>query len=478
MRENINSVDSRGQLLISEIALAGKRDFNDSEKLLDEQLAAMTEEKQGQAGKISGIKNIDELRLAAGEKIVEGAVSYTRVNDEARIEIMSDIHGSSQDLKKPMAEFAQQKLSGEKRYFNFLGDIGAGPHNKVTINESFASLKKIYPQEVNINAGNADRRSASLFFGLPVEITQKFFPELYEILSKKTEEELRRFYQTRKVADSEIDKKLKTQGFEYYTFFAANFLRAARESGAEPFKLKDFDVMYQVMRGAVGMDIRSGKTKIGADGKRYGEKKTETPNVFTFGVLRHLVEALKPEHKPRQDDLIKDDSSKEKILEVFNYWRKQNEIANEEPVISFYESDNTIVVCSHSGMVKEISGLGDLVDNEEFKTKATWNQFIKDEVAKLGEFDIYNQEDLGKFLGKIVPKGKNVIYVTGHNHGNKIEEIKVLDQAGKDSGNRAIRVEVCSGESKNKEPKYIVIDLAKIKEGGELEQAVEYKDTK
>lgn len=478
MRENINSTDNRGELLISEVALAGKRNFRDSKKLLDEQLAATVEEKEGQAGKISGIKRIDELNLAEGEKIVEGAVSYTRVDDEARIGIMSDIHGSSQDLEKPIAEFAQQKLSGEKRYFSFLGDIGAGPYNKVIINEFFASLKKIYPKEVNINAGNADRRSASLFLGLPVEITQKFFPKLYEILNKKTEEELRRFYQARKVADSDIDKKLQTQGMEYYTFFAAKFLRAARESGAEPFKLKDFDVIYQVMRGASGMDIRSGKTKIGADGKRYGEKKTETPMAFTFGVLRHLVEALKPEHKSRQDDLIKDDNLKEKILEVFNYWRKQNEIANEEPVISFYESNDTVVVCSHSGMVNEINGLGDLVDNEEFKTKATWNQFIKDEVSKLGEFHIYNQEDLGKFLGKIVSKNKNVIYVTGHNHGNKIEKIKVLDQEGKDLGNQAIRVEVCSGESKNKEPKYIVIDLAKLKEGGELEQAVEFKDTK
>ncbi len=478
MIENINANDSKSKFFLSEIALAGKRNFFDSNKLLNEQFEVMINEKEGGKGRLSKINNLEELNMGQGEKIVDGAVSYTMINKTTKIQILSDLHGCSQDLKNPIREFAQQRALGDDRYFTFLGDIGTGQFHKVDINEDFASLKKTYPKEVNINTGNGDRRSISLFNGLQIEIVQKFCPELYEILDKKTKEVLTRYYKEKKLDDAVIEEKLKIQGMDYYTFFAAQFLRAARESGADPLTIKDIDILYQVMRGASGIDIKSGKTKVGEDGKRYGEKKTETPNVFVFSVLKNLVEALKPEHKARLDDLIKDEKLKEKTLEVFNYWKKQNDIANEEPVITIYESDDTVVVCSHSGVVKEISGLGDLVDNEEFKTKATWNQFIKDEVTKLGEFDIYNHEDLGKFLGKIVPKNKNVIYITGHNHGNKIDKIKILDQAGKDLGNKAIRVEVCSGEIKNKEPKYVIIDLAKLKEEIELEEAIEFKDTK
>lgn len=465
MSEQLKTIDKKN-ILITELSMSGKRSLEDSKRLIDDLLAKVKKEKEGCNGKISNKKKLSELHLGPDEKISEGAITITEIGNEAKIIAISDIHGCVDDLRNPVDQFITQ-VDIDEIYFNFNGDVGTGQPNKQEINEIFSVLKKNYSKEVNLNSGNGDRRSTSLFNGLQVEIVQKFCPELFEILDREVKDILKRLYEDKGI--NNIEEKMKNPGFDYSNIFAAKFVKAARESGAEPFEINDVDMLYQIMRTTSGIDIRSGGDY---------DKKTETPNVFMANVLRPLREALEPEHKLRKDKIIEDENLKNKVLETFNYWRKQNDAYNEQPVISIYENDNTVVVCSHSGYVKEMEKLGDLVDNEEFKTKATWNQFIKDEVTKFGEFDIYNKEDLGKFLGKFVPSDKNVVLIAGHNHSNKVEEIKILDKDGNDLGNKAIRIEVCSGTIKNSDPKYVVLDLSKIKLGNIPNDAIEFKNTK
>jgi len=98
-------------------------------------------------------------------------------------------------------------------------------------------------------------------------------------------------------------------------------------------------------------------------------------------------------------------------------------------------------------------------------------------VEKYGDFVSYYPEDYGKFLGKFVPKNKNVLVIVGHNHGNFTERLPLLDKDGKPLDKEVLRVEVCSGSAKIKEPKYAIIDFKKVRENPkELEKAVEYKE--
>jgi len=404
---------------ISEIIeRAGERSFEESKIILEKQLSFLRQQKIRNEGRISRAKDITEINKTRGEKeiskVTEGAILYQKIEDDATIIDISDLHGNKNALVTAVNSFTDLVNHQPHTYFNFSGDIGSGQPNKIAINEILAEMQVNFPNNTIYEVGNGDRRGNSLFHGLGAEIAEKFSPELFTALSANVKKVLHRYQENQIVENA--DKEIQKRGWPFNVIFGAELLKAAKESGLEGLDDKELnpEFIFQIIKTAVSKDNAGYSPTLTISLLKPLREALESPTYFSEKTNRQ-------NYQPTIEKSLQGEA-----LKIFNYWRIQNAIYNEIPTHTFLESSNKIIMASHTGYVKGVDKLSELVHDPIKGGQAVWNKFIKREeekgsVEKYGQFISYNPEQLAEFISKISPSKKTVIVLAGHNHKNTAE---------------------------------------------------------
>lgn len=453
--EAIPKAERTNNIIHDTLELAGKRDLETSEALLDERLASIRRKKQDGERRISEAETIEGIKSGPEKKISEGALTYVRLEDDAVIINASDAHGSFPDLAKAIDEFIKRREAGENIYFNFSGDISSGDIDEVIpCMEALASLQIKYPNEVTIELGNGDRRGTSLVMGMSREAAKRFAPALHEELEKTAAGQVANYAQE---SGQESDKAKGLHKF----FYGAELLRLARLGGAEQLDPHKFNPAF--LKGVTNGMI--------------GEKNIKTASVAKMlGTFRLASEPLRPADKNKAEKI--DQNILQQARQIFEYWNKADSILNEQPALTIYESPKTVILASHTGYVGKGKTLGDLAYNPTKVDESVWNKIIhpaKGEkagsVEKYGPFASFPPEFQGELLSHILPKNKSAILLTGHNHGNFTENIQAGDR-------EVLRVENCVSSSPKRagaNAAFVEIKLKDMAQNpNELEKAVTF----
>ncbi|PIR97509.1 MAG: hypothetical protein COT91_01065 [Candidatus Doudnabacteria bacterium CG10_big_fil_rev_8_21_14_0_10_41_10] len=402
------------RILRDTLELAGQRTLEQSTALLRERLSAMERKKKKAEGAISEAGNINEItHPESPKKITEGAVTHTLIEDDAVILNASDAHGNFDDLKIAIADFIKRKENGENVYFNYSGDVCSGDTpGVVPVMEALASIQTKYPNEVTTEFGNGDRRSLSLFMGLPQEIAQRFHPDTHTFLDTRAKE----IIAEENAADAAEAQRLQNIAY------GAEFFRLARLFGSAPMNTEEMNLPY----------VKTMLLQL--------NKGQESPVIDR--AIRELNRASEPVRPHEKHGFQKslESVSAANVRNLFDYWRLNNQILNDQTGLSIYENSNARVLATHTGFLTD--RLSDIVYNPRAKDRTAWNKFIdpgKDEkpgsIEKFG-FKSYTPEDMGQALESISPGEKPLVVIVGHNHNNFAQEIPK-------SGGPALRVENC-----------------------------------
>jgi hypothetical protein len=411
----------RLQLLKTEILdKAGNRSLEESKNLLAERLASTQRRKARGEGRLVSARTIEELPAESREKkILDGALAYITVEQDATILNASDAHGNFAALSLAIQDFLERKIRNEKIYFNFSGDISSGDIEQIVpAMEALAGLEARFPDEVTIETGNGDRRGASLLLGYAREIAARYAPELHAYLEQTATTSIAAYAAEQKLDSQQQAGPLKT------IFYGAGLAHLARLAGAITPTAEEFNREYlkNLCAGAAG----DRKSQVLSEAVGRLGKQTEPLRTWE----KKTAESLTPE-------LLK------QAKQIFEYWQLADRVLNEQPVLAIYNSKDATVLATHTGFAAGGNGLGEIAYSPRAYDQATWNKLIHPQagekpgmVEKYGPYISFDPAAQGQMLEQLLPQKRPAILVVGHNHGNFTETIPT-------SWGKILRVENC-----------------------------------
>ena len=421
---------------------SGHRTFEESEGLLQERLASTQRRKARGEGRLSSARTIDELKAEPSEKkVLDGALAYLPIENDAVIINASDAHGNFADLSVAIKTFIERKARGEKVYFNFSGDISSGDtDNIVPAMEALSSLQARFPNEVTIETGNGDRRGTSLLLGYSREIAMRFAPELHQLLENAAEQKVQEYANEQKLEDAAQAAPVKKIAY------GAELARLARLAGAKPSTATDFNREY--LAGLI-----KGMT---------GGRKSQILSEMVGG-LGKQIEPLRAWEQ--QEAQAQNQEVLRQARRIYEYWQLADKVMNEQPALAVYRSPDAAVLATHSGFAAGGKTLTEVAYSPKVYDQATWNKLIHTDkgekpgdTEKYGAFRSFDPIEQGRILENILPKNQPAVLVVGHNHGNFTERLPL-------SWGEALRVENCVSSHKKRageQAAYVEIDVGKL----------------
>lgn len=453
------------------IEKAGERSLEESCALWEKTLSIITRENDNGRGRIHHAKTISEVDTKKGgvelDHFAEGGIGFRRLED-GKLLLTSDAHGDFESLSYAIKEFITRKEQGEKVYFGFSGDFCSSDTDKdrLGLAEAVYALKNLYPNDVFIEPGNADKGSIPLFIGLGTDIAKKYLGEDFNQLENKTTEIMDQFYleqfgktlaELQKQVDNGTDdekanakKILGPQKFLRHTLIGALFLQEARASGAEKLDFKEFnkDFIYAELKDFLKVDKQS-------------------PVLERF-LARPLISATQDYKSEKQTSI-----DAEKIKNAFEVYRKLAKAFDNVPVINIINTPNGNITLSHSWPIK-LDEIGKLTYDNIDQIYTAWTKYSPG-VEGIKQDKLFHDRYGASELSKWFSKNNIVIGQFGHNHGNRLEELP----------DGELRIETCISAKrapKEQGPEIMLtqagfaeVDISKI---NDPKSAIEFKSAK
>jgi hypothetical protein len=431
-QENLMSPETVNTVKYEILDLAGKRTFEESQKLFDNVASVQNHAQRNGEGRIHNAETIADIDVKQGKGEIrhfnEGGIEYHKL-ETGKIICISDVHGDFDSLSKALAVFISRKEAGEDVYFNFSGDFSSSDFggNRIESIEALFAAKEKFPNEVFIEAGNADRAHVPLFAGLGSEIIKKYLGEdVYRKFEEKAlaaKEEYYKEVQAKNPDDPKAIDKIKPfiEAFGKEIFLGALFLKEARAAGLKPMDAKDFspEFIYDKFKNEI--------FKLG----------TGSSAVLRKHLGRNLV-ATTQEYKLKSEIEVE----KDMIKDAFEHYLRISKAINNSAVVNIINTQNGNMIFSHTWPAK-FRNLNELVYDPINQRKAAWHNFDP-ELSGTKELVKDDHYAVGPdILAEWFEKNKVALGAFGHHHNNRInplpfgiriEVITNSKRAGKSAG--------------------------------------------